>query len=159
MAVLSTVEEYDPETDTWTRKADMPTPRNVHAASVVNGKIYVIGGSPDASRVEEYDPKTDTWTRKANLPTPRGTLSCSVVNGYIYAIGGNPSNTSQGLSTVEAYDTGVGIRVNKLSPQESSITGGESIAIFGKYFPPGANITIGGEPMVLPIIWAPIGDS
>jgi hypothetical protein len=26
-SVLRTVEEYDPATDTWTRKADMPTPR------------------------------------------------------------------------------------------------------------------------------------
>ena len=42
---FSTVEEYDPETDTWTRKADMPTPRNGCSAGVVNGKIYVIGGA------------------------------------------------------------------------------------------------------------------
>jgi len=30
--------------DTWTQKADMPTPRWNHSAAVVNGNIYVIGG-------------------------------------------------------------------------------------------------------------------
>ena len=59
---LSTVEEYDPATDTWTPKADMPTDRFRLATSVVNGKIYAIGGStntvsPSAvAFVEEYDP-------------------------------------------------------------------------------------------------------
>ena len=42
---LSTVEAYDPVTDTWERKADVPTIIHKHATSVVNGKIYVIGGS------------------------------------------------------------------------------------------------------------------
>jgi hypothetical protein len=55
----SIVEEYDPSTDRWTRKADMPTRRAYVSASAVNGKIYVIGGwtRPHGwlSTVEEYD--------------------------------------------------------------------------------------------------------
>ena len=54
---------YDPETDTWTRKADMLTPRGYHSSSVANGKIYVFGGSVTAccpwtptATVEEFDP-------------------------------------------------------------------------------------------------------
>ncbi len=46
----------------WTRKADMPTPRNGHSTSAVNGKIYAIGGFDEdeiLSTVEEYDPVTD----------------------------------------------------------------------------------------------------
>jgi len=44
---LSTVEAYDPATDTWTKKADMPTARSLigAAACVVDGQIYVSGGS------------------------------------------------------------------------------------------------------------------
>ena len=79
---LSTLEVYDPTTDTWTTKADMPTARFFHSTSVVNGKIYAIGGAPYAEAsvptVEEYDPATDTWTRKADMPTSRGSLSTSV---------------------------------------------------------------------------------
>jgi len=108
---LSTLEVYDPTTDTWTTKADMPTARFFHSTSVVNGKIYAIGGAPYAEAsvptVEEYDPATDTWTRKADMPTSRGSLSTSVVNGKIYAIGGGGGDGAgdrTDLPTVEEYD-------------------------------------------------------
>jgi hypothetical protein len=55
------VEEYNPVTDTWKKKAKMPTARAWLSTSVVNGKIYAIGGSVDAvvplSTVEEYTPE------------------------------------------------------------------------------------------------------
>ncbi len=103
------VEEYDPTTDTWIRKADMLTARSNAAACAVDGKIYVIGGvignlhNAPISTVEEYDPATDTWTRKANMPTARMALSASVVDGKIYAIGGGIWNGPI-FSTVEKYD-------------------------------------------------------
>ena len=84
---FSTVEEYNPATNTWTKKADMPTARSGLSTSVVNEKIYAIGGWM-LSTVEEYDPKTDKWTKKTDMPTAREWLSTSVVNGEIYAIGG-----------------------------------------------------------------------
>ncbi|MBN2593580.1 MAG: hypothetical protein JXA81_08750 [Sedimentisphaerales bacterium] len=104
----STVWEYDPSTDTWTPKADMPAGRARLCASVVDGKIYAIGGSPhrdsDIATVEMYEPATDTWTRKADMPRARCFLSSSVVDGKIYVIGGKiyPSETM--VSTVEVYD-------------------------------------------------------
>ena len=95
------------EGGTWTKKADMLTSRFVLSTSVVNGKIYAIGGQiPGGARVstvEEYDPFTDTWTKKADMPTARGYLSTSAVNGKIYAIGGYDSN-GKDLPTVEEYD-------------------------------------------------------
>ena len=153
---LSTVEEYDPTTDTWTKKADMPTARGYLSTSVVNGRIYAIGGSNAGgaiSIVEMYDPALDTWTRKTDMPTAKTQFSASVVNGYIYAIGGTPRFFSvfvesvPALSTVEAYDTGVGIRVTTISPPKGHVTGTESIALFGKQFPPDAVVTIGGNPL------------
>ncbi|MHC4581645.1 MAG: Kelch repeat-containing protein, partial [Planctomycetota bacterium] len=91
----------------WTRKADMPTARWVHASSAVEGKIYVIGGKtsePGAtllSTVEAYDPVRDTWTRRADLPTPTAYFSTCSVNGKIYAIGGN---WGIGIRTVQEYN-------------------------------------------------------
>ena len=41
---LSKVEMYDPETDTWEQRANMPTPRSAVSTSVVDGKIFAIGG-------------------------------------------------------------------------------------------------------------------
>ena len=119
---LSTVEMYDPETDTWERKANMPTARSGVSVSVVDGKIYAIGGetikkiayhkswtneTKELPTVEMYDPVTDTWTQKADMPTPRKTKTC-VVDGKIYAIGGSgfdlTSNNHWQLATVEVYD-------------------------------------------------------
>ncbi|MGB2809546.1 MAG: LamG-like jellyroll fold domain-containing protein, partial [Sedimentisphaerales bacterium] len=108
-AGLRTVEEYDPATDTWTRKADMPTPRLHFSTSAVDGRIYAIGGmrtdsAPGITTLEEYDPATDTWTRKADMLTSRVGFSTSVANGRIYAISGCVGPGAYPLSIVEEYD-------------------------------------------------------
>ena len=101
---LTTVEAYDPVTDIWTRKADMPTPREVMSSgSVFNGKIYVMGGwtgvgNPSTSIVEVYDPQTDTWMTKTNMPAPRIEFSTNVSNGRIYVIGGTTNINGPGSS-------------------------------------------------------------
>ena len=71
---LSTVEVYDPATDTWERKANLPFDRYKLSLSVVDGKIYAIGGfgiwvHPE---VTQYNPVADTWEVIWNMPTPRG---------------------------------------------------------------------------------------
>ncbi|MBA7471557.1 N-acetylneuraminate epimerase [subsurface metagenome] len=101
---FSTVEEYDPGTDRWTTKSEMPTARGFHSASVVDGRIYVIGGSPSIPfsgilALEVYEPATDTWTRKGDIPRASITSSTSVVDGKIYDIGGEGSGRR-----VEEYD-------------------------------------------------------
>ena len=117
MTMLKTVEAYDPVTDVWMEKASLLSPRAQLATSVVNGKIYAIGGwrigHPLLKRrqfgfatlpaVEVYDPVTDTWAKKPNMSIPRAGLSTSVVNGRIYAIGGYLVDNAL-LPTVEAYD-------------------------------------------------------
>jgi RNA polymerase sigma factor (sigma-70 family) len=94
------------EVGTWTKKADMLTPRWALSTSVVNGKIYAIGGgdanSKPTSTVEEYDPVTNTWKKKSDMPTPRWRLTTSVVNGKIYAIGGEQEKGV--FAVVEEYD-------------------------------------------------------
>jgi len=89
----------------WARITHMPTPRGGATASVVDGKIYVIGGSItgliDVANNEMYDPSTDTWDTLAPMPTPRGFLTSEVVNGIIYVIGGGfPDATNK----IEAYN-------------------------------------------------------
>ena len=117
VTVLGTVEEYDPKTDTWTKKADMPTARWGLSTSVVDGKILVIGGLDEAGEalhiVEQYDPMTATWTKKGDMPTARMGLSTSVVNGKIYAIGGAKFFEGPGLPAVEEYDP----RGSEVAPQ------------------------------------------
>jgi N-acetylneuraminic acid mutarotase len=88
------VEAYDPATDTWTRKKDMPTARLSLDTVAVNGRIFAIGGiadlagGPILSTMEEYDPVKDTWMEKADMSAKRWGVSAAVVDGKIYAIGG-----------------------------------------------------------------------
>jgi hypothetical protein len=101
---------YDPGTDSWTQKRDMPTARRFPGVAVVDGIVYVIGGGgivdPATDAVEAYDPKTDTWTTKASLPAPRSAVAACAANGILYAIGGitGVSPNVGFLDTVEAYD-------------------------------------------------------
>ena len=134
---IPTVEEYDPATNTWTKKADMPTPRSALDTSVVDGKIYAIGGGGNGdvlSTVEEYDPRTDTWTKKADMPTARWCLATSAVNGKIYAIGGGNLPV---LSTVEEYDPETDMwtkKANMPTPRRAlgtSVVNGKIYAIGG----------------------------
>ena len=125
---FSTVEVYDPKTDTWATRADMPTPRSHMTVSALGGKIYAIGGGARivAGRSGEYRPTLDVydvamnrWTRAADLPTPRSVMSSSVVDGRIYVMGGafhrGPTSSTEELlravrilSVVEVYDPASG---------------------------------------------------
>ncbi len=107
---IPAVEEYDPATDTWTRKADMPVARGYLDGSslpVVDGKIYVMGGgNPASARVDIYDPATDTWSRGADMPTPRLIFARVAFEGKIYTFGGLAGlrNSDRGLKTTDVYD-------------------------------------------------------
>jgi N-acetylneuraminic acid mutarotase len=115
-ASVGTVEEYDPETNSWRARSPMPTPRNHTTAGVVNGKIYVIGGrvgaafiseATDISVVEEYDPATDKWNSpRSRMPTARSALGSGVINGRIYVAGGEfqDPHMMATFKAVEAYD-------------------------------------------------------
>ena len=92
-----TVEMYDTQTDTWTKKRDIPTLRHAFMTAVVDGKIYVIGGRVHDKRlgepaltglVEVYDPLTDRWEKGADMPTKREATDAVVVDGKIYVLGG-----------------------------------------------------------------------
>jgi N-acetylneuraminic acid mutarotase len=113
---LSTVEEYDPATNTWRARSPMPTARNHAAVGVVNNKIYVIGGrigaafvsvSSPTDVVEEYDPATDQWGAiRARMPTPRSAVAWGVYGGRIYVAGGEyqDDRLMAAFRALEAYD-------------------------------------------------------
>ncbi len=106
--MFKTVDEYDPLKNTWTKKNDMLMARLAFSASVVDGKIYVIGGGvfagPAMADVHAYDPQLNMWSKKAPIPTPRRDFATAVVDGKIYAIGGTSGPPWPAFSTVEMYD-------------------------------------------------------
>jgi N-acetylneuraminic acid mutarotase len=102
----TTVEVYDPETDSWTFATPMLRAVTNHVAVTLNGKIYVIGGEeeflPMSDAVQEYDPTTELWTLRGAMPTARESAAAAAFNGRIFVIGGTSGGMD--IGTVEAYD-------------------------------------------------------
>jgi N-acetylneuraminic acid mutarotase len=90
-------EVYDPATNTWQTKTSLPTPRFSAATTIVNGKIYVIGGRTmtdlwsNFNLNEAYDPETDSWTTKTPAPFNVSCPASAVVNNKIYVLGEDPN--------------------------------------------------------------------
>lgn len=104
--ILAVNEIYNTQTNTWTTGAPMPIPTCYTAGSVVNGILYVIGGSNgiggETDAVFAYNPATDIWSTVAPLPRPKNSLSAVVNNGIIYVIGGDSDIGRD--PTVESYN-------------------------------------------------------
>lgn len=115
---MTTVEEYDPATNTWRERSMMPTPRNHLAIGAVNNKIYVLGGRIGAAfisgggnrldLVEEYDVATDTWNAvRARMPTGRSAVAYGVHGNRVFVAGGEHQdyNLSTAFRAFEGFDT------------------------------------------------------
>jgi N-acetylneuraminic acid mutarotase len=91
--VVSTVEIYDPATDSWATGPSLPTALANQMTIAVNGKIYAIGGNEQFTSdtkdvVQELDPMTPQWTLKTPMPNPIASAAVTVNNGLIYIAGG-----------------------------------------------------------------------
>ena len=62
---LKSVEKYTPMVNQWEYVSEINTERRGHAACVLRGKIYVVGGKDANNKVvkaiECYDPAQDSW--------------------------------------------------------------------------------------------------
>ena len=106
------VEVYDPATDTWAKRADMPTRRRAVKAAVIRDTIYAIGGSgwppaggggPFLGTIEVYEPRINRWTKRADMPNPRTVFSTVVVADKIYLMSGMQAGDGR-LAPVEVYE-------------------------------------------------------
>jgi N-acetylneuraminic acid mutarotase len=100
-----------PLENSWTSKAPMPSTLNYPKATMLNGKIYVVGvhyGENVNNSLFEYDPVNDNWTVRKSMPSSRLYFAVATCNNKIYVIGGglNPqaSYAPDALSTNEVYD-------------------------------------------------------
>lgn len=101
---------YDPATNQWTRKADIPIARQHAVSFVVGNKAYVGLGRNDSdlSDFYEYDPVADQWKQVASFPAgPRQTATAFSIGGKGYvALGRTGALTSADKlnKDVWAYD-------------------------------------------------------
>ena len=110
---LDRVQAYDPATDTWAPKRDMPTTRARMAAVTFEGMIYVFGGADRRGgkvldAVEVFNPEAGergAWKKLAKLPQALSATSAAVVGDKIYVIGGwDKGAQNEVYGTVFEYD-------------------------------------------------------
>lgn len=121
---------YDPELDSWSTMASIPTPVEGFASAVLDGKIYIMGGAATSQNysnwvvdlVQIFDPENNQWTVGKPLPTGvYGAGACATSGLFaperIYVVGGNewhlPWVTSgilnpHGITLNQIYDPATG---------------------------------------------------
>ena len=107
-------EAYDPITDTWTVKAEMPYPAVYHSSVVVDAKIYVLTSPFQIDRnqvldspIQIYDIKTNSWSLGSFLPTTQSSSDAALISDeqgreLIYIFGGGGYGDYSDL--VQIYD-------------------------------------------------------
>lgn len=104
------VEVYDPVSNRWSAKPDLPVGLHHAGAAVLDGALYVVGGftvSEDtlwnpSDRVFRFNPADERWTERAPLPTARGGLAVTALQGKLYAVSGYDGERNP--AAVEVYD-------------------------------------------------------
>ena len=88
------VDVYDPVSDSWTRKKEMPT-RLTHLNPAIDGNsVWFAGGfkgkhpGPVTAEVWKYDIASDTWTAGPPLPERRAGGGLAVVQHQLHYFGG-----------------------------------------------------------------------
>ena len=110
---IQQVNSYNPKTDTWTSKANMPKVSSQNA-SVANGNLgFIITGRIKdtlSAEVYCYDSKANTWSTKASIKTARLGATAAVYNNKIYVFGGKAAvngangNAIPSTNLLEVYD-------------------------------------------------------
>lgn len=150
--VTGLVEAYDPLTNRWEKRADMPTERGLTDAVVVDGKIYVLGGytwrmvpgllERFVKTIEEYNPKTDKWRRLPEMPMFKGWFETVAVDNEIYTIGGiRLENGLKDIGNVDVYHptSNTWRKVEPMTTLKSTIT----VVVNGTIYALGGSIGAG----------------
>lgn len=105
-------EVYDPETDSWSGRPPMPTPRNHHAAVALGTRIHVVAGRAEGDfrlRVHEiYDTESGSWSAGSPIPTGRSGIGIAELDGKVYVFGGEDDDERRTFDAAERYDPETG---------------------------------------------------
>ncbi|WP_431951452.1 Kelch repeat-containing protein [Actinacidiphila sp. bgisy167] len=98
---------YDPVTNRWADGAKAPRAYAGSGSTVLDGKLYMIGGcsaeSCGTTDALVYDPKQDRWSEIASYPEPIAWQSCAAIGTKIYCAGGE-SGGAVAVSSAYVYD-------------------------------------------------------
>ena len=85
---------------TWINKTPMPTSRYAFGLTVVDDKIFAIGGTASDGKTrlatnEMYNPTKDVWETRTPIPSPRRAHATTTYQNKIYIIGGSDSKANE----------------------------------------------------------------
>lgn len=102
---FESVECFDTYRKEWQKVCPMEIGRILPGISVLNGRIYVVGGEQESQILangEVYDPQEDVWTNIASMVIPRCEFGLCAHEGSLYAFGGWVGEDIGG--SIEKYD-------------------------------------------------------
>jgi N-acetylneuraminic acid mutarotase len=141
--LTSSVQLFDPKSNTWRETAPLPMPLYTHGAALLTGgRVLVAGGysssgntAPSLNVAFEYDPATEQWSALAPLSTARAEHTMvALPDGRVLAMGGVDENYTV-LRTAEIYDP---------AANTWTVTGSLPVAIFW----PAAGVLADGRVLV-----------
>lgn len=106
--ILSSVELYDPASQSFRSLSPMSTPRASHTAvALYDGRVLVAGGwtgTQATNSTEIYNPTTDQWKTVDTMSDARASLiSVLLPDSTVFIMGGGGGQLGN-LSTVEIFD-------------------------------------------------------
>nr|XP_008267520.2 kelch-like protein 33 [Oryctolagus cuniculus] len=92
-AALNSVETYNPELNVWRPAPALPAPCFAHAAAILEGRLYLSGGSSGNGQflasLLHYDPKLENpGTFLSPMGVPRAAHVMAALGGRLYVAGG-----------------------------------------------------------------------
>lgn len=142
--LVDTVERFDPLLGTWEALPGIQTARAGPSASVLAGRLYVVGGEARGTALktaQRFDPWMDAWEEVPDMHIGRIRAATVVLDGFLYVLGG--LDGSRPLSAVERYDP----RKREwevLAPMEKPRYACAAIAKDGKIYAFGGELTDAG---------------
>jgi serine/threonine protein kinase/N-acetylneuraminic acid mutarotase len=113
---LTTVEAYDPATDSWTSLPGLAAARSDFGVAVADGRLVAVGGLSSGrvlKSVEMLDLATRTWAGLPDMGTARHGMAVAAVASSVYAFGGS---TETGTSVLTSSAEAVKLAPRKLQP-------------------------------------------
>jgi N-acetylneuraminic acid mutarotase len=98
--------------NTWTPAAPMSSARHGAASAVLEGRLFVFGGTREdgaaLALAEVYDPRSNEWTALAPLPAPVSFATAAAARGRAEVLAGEIGAVTGSSPTSPAWSYDVG---------------------------------------------------
>jgi N-acetylneuraminic acid mutarotase len=123
----------------WRSLPDAPTARLMMAWTVLNDKVWIIGGLRDGvalQTVESYDPRTGAWQTQPSLPIPLHHAAAATYRGEVVVLGGSSADLTQASTKVFALRGGNWVELPSLkhgrAAAAAAVVGDQLVVVGGQ---------------------------